>query len=72
MPVSSKVSRSAVSTGERSPASLRPPGKLIWPLCRARLSVRRVNSSMGSRALITGSSTAAFAAPKPAGRGPNS
>ena len=36
MPVSSMVSRSAVSTGERSPASLRPPGKLTWPLCRAR------------------------------------
>jgi len=72
MPVSSKVSRNAVSTGVKSPVSLRPPGKLTWPLCRARLSVRRVNNNMGWLRSITGSNTAAFTAPKPAGRGPAS
>ena len=50
MPVSSMVSRSAVSTGERSPASRRPPGKLTWPRWRARCSVRRVKSRVGSLA----------------------
>ena len=48
MPVSSRASRSAVSTGPTSPGSTAPPGKAAWPAWWRRVEARTVNSRSAS------------------------
>ncbi|SLH77694.1 Uncharacterised protein [Mycobacteroides abscessus subsp. abscessus] len=47
-PVSSVASRSAVSTGSRSPGSVAPPGKATCPRCWRMVAARWVSSTSAS------------------------
>ena len=50
-PISSSVSRIAVSQGEASSRASIPPGKEIWPLWFSTASLRFVKSVQSSRSL---------------------
>src|SRR5258706_6217578 len=59
MPTSSSASRSAVRSGVLSASSQRPPGKLICPAWSGRSAVLCVNTTVGSPAWFTTSSSTA-------------